>query len=68
MQDCVVWSMDIWALYPSLQVEAAAQIVSEQVVESGIVYEGADMRIAGVYLDRWTDQRRYCQTSSSKEV
>ena len=50
VRDCVVGSMDVRALYPSLQIEAAAKVVMKQIQELDGVYDGADTILAGVYL------------------
>ena len=43
-------SMDVVALYPSLDQEESARIVAESIIESDVQYDGVDYDIAGVYL------------------
>ena len=50
VQELVIGSMDVRALYPSLDIEASARIVSEEIIKSEIEYRGVDIKLAGVYL------------------
>ena len=46
----ITFSMDVIALYPSLDQTEAASVVAEEIIYSGVVYEGADVQLAAVYL------------------
>ena len=49
-EDIIVGSADVKALYPSLDVESCAKIVSEMFVESDVKVEGVDSEEIGLYL------------------
>ena len=48
--DIIIGSMDVEALYPSIQVNRSASIVSEMVQESEIVFENVDYDTAVRYI------------------
>ena len=49
-KDLAIGSMDVKALYSSLNIGTAAKVVAEKIVKSEIEYAGADMSVAGAYL------------------
>ena len=58
VNDISLGSMDVVALYPSLDQEESAKIVAESIMESEIDIEGMDLDIAGVYLATVWDKER----------
>ena len=50
VSDLALGSMDVVALYLSLDQKRSAEIVAEAIMESDVKYCGVDMDMAGVYL------------------
>ena len=46
----VLGSMDVEALFPSIDQEDSARIVAEEMIKHGVEYEGVDVRLATHYL------------------
>ena len=59
VRDLALGSMDVVALYPSLDQEESARIVAEHIAESEVDFGGIDFDIAGVYLATvWSKERQ----------
>ena len=58
VESIALGSMDVVALYPSIDQVLSAKIVAETIIESEIEYVGVDMSMAGIYLATiWTKER-----------
>ena len=50
LQNQVIISLDVVALYPSLEAEETAQICASMIVKSGVWFEAIDWEEAGLYI------------------
>ena len=50
VRDVMVGSMDVVALYPSIDQKVGAQIVAEELVRNQVTYKGVDMEKVVQYL------------------
>ena len=57
VKDIALGSMDLVALYPSLDQTKSAEIVAEAIMGSDVVYCGVDYYMAGVYLANIWDKK-----------
>ena len=59
VRDVALGSMDVVALYPSLDQDEFAKIVADHIMESEVDFAGVDFDIAGVYLATvWSKERQ----------
>ena len=59
VSDMALGSMDVVALYLSLDQKRSAEIVAEAIIESDVRYSGVEMDIASVYLATiWSKERK----------
>ena len=59
MSDVALGSMDVVALYLSLEQDESARIVADHIMESEVDFAGVDFDIAGVYLATvWSKERQ----------
>ena len=75
-RDVILGSLDVVALYPSLQIDYTAKIVSETFVNSDLKIEGIDTKELGLYISLNTSNeqmemkeniRRFCPTRKTKK-
>ena len=58
VKQCLVGSMDVEALYPSIHQKEGAKIVTEEIIRSDIKYQGVDVRKAAIHIAAMMEEGR----------
>ena len=74
LSNCIIGSMDVKALYPSIDIDFAVEKCVEMIIESGVTFENVDTDELGLYLSLAAEEEElekeklsgYCATRKRK--
>ena len=61
IKEGVLASIDVEALFPSIDQKVSARMVAKELVRNGVKYQGADINLAAQYLDSCMSRERLRQ-------